>query len=74
VHGDVVVRVDRERFHNLSPCCRALGGHDIDHSEVLEKQGNLAVNRRRRRSGDGGQTVAPMGHDEMAQMVEFGGK
>jgi hypothetical protein len=41
----------------------ALGGHDIDHSEVLEKQGNLAVNRRWRRSGDGRRSVAQIDAD-----------
>jgi hypothetical protein len=46
----------------------------MDHSEVLEKQGCCAANRRWRRSGDGGQTMAQMGQDELAQMVEFGGK
>jgi hypothetical protein len=71
--GDVVLLVDRKRLHNLSPWCRVVRGHDIDHSEVLEKQGDCAINRRRRRSGDGGQTAAQMRHDELAHMVELGG-
>jgi hypothetical protein len=49
---DVVVVVNRKRRHNRSPWCHAYRGHHIDHSEVLEKQGNCAVNRRWRRGGD----------------------
>ena len=40
---DVVVAVDRKRRHDRSPWCHALRGHHMDHSEVLEKQGNCAV-------------------------------
>ena len=38
--------------HFEAPCGRALRGHDMDHSEVLEKQGNSALNRPWRRVGD----------------------
>jgi hypothetical protein len=55
--ADVVVGVDGERFHFQSPCS-ALRGHHMDHSEVLEKQGDLAINRGRRRSSDGEEAVA----------------
>jgi hypothetical protein len=44
--------IDRKRFHSESPWCRAQRGHDMDHSDLLEKQGNCSANRRRRRTGD----------------------
>jgi hypothetical protein len=50
--GDVVVAVNRKRAHNRSPWCHALRGHHMDRSEVIEKQGNSAENRRWRRAGD----------------------
>jgi hypothetical protein len=50
--SDVVIGVDRKRRHNRSPWCHALRGRDMDHSEVLERQGDFAINRRGRRSGD----------------------
>ena len=42
--GDVVLAIDGEGRHNHSPWCHAMRGHDIDHSEVLEKQGNFDLN------------------------------
>jgi hypothetical protein len=50
--GDVVFVVNREGRHVLSPWCHALRGHHMDHSEVLEKQGDWAINRPWRRIGD----------------------
>jgi hypothetical protein len=43
-----------ENRHDRSPWCHALRGHDMDHSEVLEKQGDSSINRRWRTDGDGG--------------------
>jgi len=43
---DVVIAVDRKRRHNLAPWGHALRGHDMDHSEAIERQGNCAGNRR----------------------------
>ena len=40
--------------HVKSPGCRAPRGHHMDHSELVEKQGNSDINRRGRRAGDGG--------------------
>src|SRR5208283_5198643 len=47
---DVVVAVNRKRRHNRSPWCHALRGHHMDHSGVLEKQGDSATNRGWRRA------------------------
>jgi hypothetical protein len=47
---------------------RAYRGHHIDHSDLLEKQGNSAVNRRWRRAGDGvgiGRQMVPGGARKM---------
>jgi hypothetical protein len=37
---DVVVGVNRKSRHRRGPLCRALRGHDMDHSARLETQGN----------------------------------
>jgi hypothetical protein len=57
---DVVFDVDGEN-HCESPLFRALCGHDINHSEVLETQGNSEINRRGRRVGDAGPHLAGFG-------------
>src|ERR1035438_10484103 len=49
----VVFVVNREGRHVLSPWCHTLRGHHMNHSEVLEKQGDCAINRRWRRHSDG---------------------
>jgi hypothetical protein len=41
---DVVFAVDGKRRHTRSPWCHALRGHHMDHSEVLETQGESATN------------------------------
>lgn len=52
---DVVLFVDGENRHMLLLESRALRGHHISHSELLERQDNCAANRRWRRIGDEGQ-------------------
>jgi hypothetical protein len=47
----VVLGIDRKRCH-FDLLFRADRGHDIDHSEVVEKQGNSARNQSMRRAGD----------------------
>jgi hypothetical protein len=51
--GDGVVIVNRKRRHDRSPWRRALRGQHMNHSELLETQGNSEQNRRWRRNGDG---------------------
>jgi hypothetical protein len=43
---DVVVFINGERCHNRFPLLPRSGGHHIDHSYPLEKQGNSDGNRR----------------------------
>ena len=44
--GNRVFVVNRKRRHNRSPWCHGLRGHHMNHSELLEKQGNSEQNRR----------------------------
>jgi hypothetical protein len=53
--ADVVVGINGER-HFESPLFRALRGQHMDHSEVLEKQGDSSITRRWRWTGDEGRT------------------
>jgi hypothetical protein len=50
---DFILFVDRKSRHNRAPWGHALRGHHMDHSEVLEKQGDSSANRCWRTDGDG---------------------
>jgi hypothetical protein len=58
--GDVVFGINRKVFHFglISLPGKDRGDH-IHHSQVLEKQGDYARNRLRRRAGDGEEKAGP---------------
>jgi hypothetical protein len=52
IRCDVVVAVNRKRRHNRSPLwCHALRGDHMDHSALLERQGNCSVNQTMAKNG-----------------------